>query len=93
MIFKKLKFTGHAIRQMFLRRISETDVKAVVSEGEVIKEYADDKPFPSMLLLGLVNNRPIHVVVACDEDNETGYVITTYEPDPGIWAEDFKRRK
>jgi hypothetical protein len=90
---KYLKFTGHAIRQMFLRQISDMDVRNVVNNGEVIKEYPDDKPLPSKLMLGFSEGRPIHVVLAYNAADETGYVITAYIPDTNLWTSDFKTRR
>jgi len=93
MDLKNLKFTGHAVRQMFSRGISNAEVRAVIEKGEAISEYSDDKPFPSKLLLGFSNGRPLHVVFAYDSEENTGYVITAYVPDKEIWSTDFKRRK
>jgi hypothetical protein len=88
-----LKFTGHAIRQMFIRRISDTDVRNVIQGGEIIMDYPDDKPLPSKLILGFSNGRPIHVVLAYDAANETGYVITAYVPDENLWNNNYKSRR
>ena len=88
-----LVFTGHAVRQMFTRRLSTTDVRSVIQQGEVIADYPDDIPFPSKLLLGFVVNAPVHVVIAYDEDLSTGYVVTAYRPDRGLWSDDFKTRR
>lgn len=93
MYCKNLVFTGHAIRQMFQRKITKDHVRKAVSDGKVIFDYSDDKPFPSMLILDIVQKRPIHVVLAHDEINETGYIITAYEPDLKLWTADYKRRK
>lgn len=93
MYCKYLNFTGHAIRQMFQRKITKNDVRKVVNHGEVIFEYPDDKPFPSMLILGFIEKKPVHVVLAYDSIKEMGYVITAYEPDSKLWKEDFKRRR
>ena len=92
MYCKHLIFTGHAIRQMFQRKITKDDVRKVINHGEVISDYPDDKPFPSTLILGFVEKRPVHVVLAYDNINETGYVVTTYVPDAKLWTENFKRR-
>jgi hypothetical protein len=67
------------------------NVEDILSNGEIIREYPDDKPFPSFLLLGYEGERPIHVLAA--RDSETCYVITVYEPDPEIWQKDFKIKK
>lgn len=89
---KQLKFSGYALRQMFARKISDDDVRTVIQYGVVITHNPDDTPFPSALMLGFVDNQPLHVVIGYDTENETGYVITAYYPDPGLWSKDFKMR-
>jgi predicted ribosome-associated RNA-binding protein Tma20 len=94
MNYQTLIFSGHAIKQMFQRRISRDQVKCVLADGEVIAAYPNDHPFPSYLLLGYVESqRPLHVVAAHDSDSETVYVITAYEPDSSIWNQDFRARR
>lgn len=44
-------------------------------------------------MLGFVDQRPIHVVVADNEAEAIRYVITTYEPDPSLWDNDYRKRK
>jgi len=77
---------------MFNRKISKDDVSHVIDHGEVIKEYPDDKPYPSKLVLGFPKKRPIHVVLAYNTENETLYIITAYLPDPILWTRDFKKK-
>jgi hypothetical protein len=91
---ESLRFTGHALRQMFARSVSVDEVKAVVENGEIIATYPDDRPYPSDLLLGLgLSKRPLHVVLAYNEDIRTAYVITAYVPDLTIWSDDYKSRR
>ena len=90
---QNLVFSRHAIQQMFLRRISKSDVQAVVTYGEVIEENPDDTPFPSYLLLDFVEGKPIHVVFSYDESTNTGYVVTAYIPEPEIWTNSFRTRR
>lgn len=52
----------HSFARMLERGISRRDVITAVMNGEVIKEYADDKPLPSMLILGWAGKDPLHVV-------------------------------
>jgi hypothetical protein len=78
---------------MFERGISTIEVRTVLESGEIIAGYPDDIPFPSYLLLGWVNLRPIHVIVAVDEGNYLCQVITAYIPDSEKWQEDFKARR
>lgn len=89
----KLVFRVHVIQRMFERGISHEDVRDVIENGEVIKEYLDDKPYPSRLILGKRGTRPLHVVAADNDEAQETIVITAYEPDPVIWEVDFKRKK
>jgi hypothetical protein len=60
---ERVVFSGHAVRRMFERGITTEPVLEVIAVGEIIAEYDDDTPHPSRLLSGIVNGRPIHVVV------------------------------
>lgn len=93
MKFKHIFFSGHAVQRMFEKQISKDDVDAVIADGEIIAEYPEDKPFPSYLMLGFRNLRPLHVVLAVDEDSQTCHIITVYPPDSSLWNEDFKIRR
>ena len=86
-------FSSHAIRQMFFRRISQEQVKSVIAYGEVIEETPDDEPFPSYLLLDMVQGLPIHVVIPQDIESQTCYVVTAYVPGFDLWRNDFRVRR
>jgi hypothetical protein len=89
----KLTFRVHAIQRMFERQISPEDIRSVVESGETIQKYPDDTPYPSRLILGWKQQRPIHVVVADNEADDEKIIVTVYEPDLAQWTDDFKRRK
>ncbi len=86
-------FSGHAVRQMFHRRIDQDEVLEVLRNGETIAEYPNDQPFPSRLLVGFSAGRPIHVVAGFDGSSGICYVITAYHPDRDLWDDGFKRRE
>jgi hypothetical protein len=89
----RLTFRLHAIQRMFERSITRDDVRYVIEQGEIIREYPDDTPYPSRLMLGWRSGRPLHVVAADNTaDNET-IIITAYEPKPDQWSADFRTRK
>ncbi len=90
---KDFFFSNHAVKQMFARNIGVEDVKSVIEIGEIIKDYPDDKPYPSCLVYGEVNNRPLHVVYSYIEQNNQIIIITAYEPGLDIWENNFKTRK
>ena len=81
----------HAVERMSQRKISEEDIEHIILNGEVIAKYPDDTPYPSEILLGWRNARPI--VVATDHVHRRKFVITAYIPDSNKWIEDFRRRK
>ncbi len=65
----------------------------MVQSGETIEEYLDDTPYPSRLVLGWRESRPLHVLVADNKIDCETIVITAYEPDPQRWDSDFKKRR
>ena len=86
-------FSEHVFKRMAERSFSPVTIKAVITNGTVIKEYPDDTPYPSRLILGYDGNRPIHVVSAYDHNDDIEYIITVYEPDTQLWTSDFTKRR
>ena len=92
MKYNKLHFNGHATVQMFKRGIRVEDIELVLETGEMIKEYPEDKPYPSFLLLAFIDKRPLHVVGSTDILGNC-YIITAYEPDAKLWNKKFTLKK
>jgi hypothetical protein len=90
---RTIRYAGHAVRQMFARSIRREDVVMVLRTGATIAEYPEDQPYPSRLLLGFVQGRPLHVVVGYDEATPTCFVVTAYIPDADTWESDWATRK
>lgn len=90
---EKIVFRTHAVQRMFERSISTEDVHHVLETGSVIAYYSDDRPYPSFLMLGWCEARPIHIVAAENTTAGETIVITVYEPDASQWTEDFRRRR
>lgn len=88
----KIAVTKHAKMRLEERGIHMDDIIMAIGKGEIIKEYKNDKPLPSCLILGKsVEDKPLHLVVSRDE--EFIYLITAYFPDSKQWEDDFKTRK
>lgn len=88
----KIVLTKHAKDRMIERCITINDIVNGISTGEIIKQYKDDKPLPSCLILGFsIDNKYIHIVVSHDSDYI--YLITAYYPNIDQWENDFKTRK
>ena len=91
-VIENFVVTQHALDRLLTRNISMSDVQKVIEEGEIIKQYEDDKPYPSCLILGLsIEGRMLHVVVSHNE--ESIYLITAYYPDLSIWNDNFKIKR
>ena len=88
----KIIWREHAQWRMAERSIEPDTVMAALAQGEVIRYYVDDKPYPSRLILHWTDGQPLHVVAAM-VDEETEIIITAYHPDPALWEPDFKRKR
>lgn len=89
----RVYFVEHAVLQMIERDILKEDVEAIIETGEIIDEYIYENSFPRELLLGWIDQRPLHVVVEHNMPENLTTVVTAYEPDPEIWRQDFRRRR
>jgi hypothetical protein len=88
-----LRYSRHALERMFQRGITPDIINCIVTEDNVIANYPDDQPYPSKLILGFANNRPIHIVIAIESGTGTRIVITVYQPDPLLWDETYSKRR
>jgi len=86
-----IKWTIHALKRIRERKILSDMVENTVLSGEIIKQYQDDKPFPSCLIFNSDYDEPLHVVVSTD--NEKLYIITAYCPTFDEWESDYKTRR
>jgi hypothetical protein len=89
----RVEWLNHSLQRMMERGMSIAAVKEVLSSGEVIEDYPDDSPYPSALILGWVENEPLHVVVAYDSLSQYCLVVTVYRPDLEHFGKDYKTRK
>jgi len=89
---EKISWKKHALVRMFERGISREEVKYVILNGEVIENYSEDYPFPSVLIAYVSNgHRPLHVVASYNDSH--CYVITAYEPDEKRFENNLKNRR
>ncbi len=88
----EFEFSRHAFRRVIERNISEREIREAGAKAEVIEDYPDDKYSPSALLLGFTAaGRPLHFQVSFAE-TDIVRVVTIYEPEPGEWIENRKRK-
>jgi hypothetical protein len=90
---EEIIYTGYAVTRMFERSIQTSDIRHVIESGEIISDYPNDIALHLAVYLGWARTRPLHVVVAFDEENKRCYVITCYIPEQSQWESDFKSRR
>ena len=86
----EILISHHARVRMFERNISTDDLITIISSGEIIEEYSDDEPCPSVLIMGFIDAVAYHTVIAICEDHIR--VITVYIPEQDKWIE-YRRRR
>jgi hypothetical protein len=86
-------YKQHAFIRMIQRKISKEEVLRALAEGETIRLYPDDTPYPSELILHWSGPRPLHVVVATNVARQEKIVVTVYEPNLNRWEDGFRRKK
>jgi len=89
----RVEWRKHALQKLAERVLAQDSVLAVLLTGEKIRDYLEDRPFPSALFLGYVEARPVHVVAAWDEAEERVFIITAYEPSADVFGPDYRTKK
>ena len=82
----------HAHVKMREREILVSEALRVIQDGEIVEFYPDARPYPSCLILGIVDSKPIHVVCALSPEG-IGFLVTAYIPSIEEWESDYRRRK
>lgn len=82
----------HILIRMRQRNITISDVLNCVKTGEIIEEYLNDYPYPSVLILGRTC-KDINLHLVCAEGQGKAWMITVYEPDTKEWFDNFKTRR
>jgi hypothetical protein len=75
---------------MIQRSISSMEIKSLILKSEIIENYPDDTPCPSVLLLAKKQHIPYHFVVANCGDHIK--IITVYSPNKDEWIDNRIRK-
>lgn len=89
----RIEWRKHVLQKLAERGLQRSAVTGVLLSGEHLRDYAEDRPFPSALFLGYVAGKPLHVVAACDEQTGQVFIITAYEPSLDIFEPDYRTKR
>jgi hypothetical protein len=89
---RQVNWRRHALERLLTRGLTRKAIFDVLLTGELIEDYSLDRPVPTCLILGWQQNRPIHVVIAVEDDQALA-IITVYEPDLEHFESDFRTRR
>ncbi len=91
--YSKLIFRLHALARMSQRCFEPDDIQSALESGVLVEDYPDDTPYPSILVMAWIEQRPVHIVAANNDTDKETIIITVYEPDSLKWHSGFTRRK
>lgn len=83
--------TAHARLRMAERGITTGAIEQAIFTGEIIEEYSDDEPCPSVLMGIETTDIMLHVVIGVCDDHLR--IITCYYPDDTHWITYNERRR
>ena len=86
------RLSQHATQQMDSRGRTLEAVQQTILEGEIIRHYPDEQPYPECLFLGYPGGPedPCYVVVA---SNDETVIVTVHNYDPAIYGADHRTRR
>ena len=86
-----VQVTQHALMRCRERNIKFDDIERCIMNGEIIEEYPEDYPYPSVLISCIDKDKALHIIAGLGEKEL--WIITAYYPDPNKWNNDYKTRK
>lgn len=85
--------TEHVFDKIRSIDMALAEFEELLSGGEVIEEHESEPGQLKELVLVIDWRRPLHVVMIVDSVRGEERIVTVYEPDPGRWSHDCRRRR
>ena len=83
----------HAFDKLHVIDCTLAELETALDSAEIIEERELDDGTAKELLLVVDWKRPLHVVVIVDDLRREERIVTVYEPLPGQWTADYRRRR
>lgn len=87
-------WSRHAIQELIADNLTRQQVESALRSCEIVEDYPTlHRPLPDCLILGwIMDEEPIHAVIAIDEQQSRILIVTVYRPNKE-WEHDWKTRK
>jgi hypothetical protein len=89
----RYKYASHVFDKLRALDLPLAEFQQLLGAGEVIAEAIDEPGQTRELILLIDWLEPLHLVIAVDDAHKEERLITVYEPDPGRWSPDLRRRR
>lgn len=91
---EKILWSVHVVKKLRIERLRKTRVEESLKTCELIEDYSQEgRPLPDCLVLGFIDEEPVHIVIAIDVDFDRILIVTVYRPMKERWENDWKTRK
>jgi len=75
------------------RNYSLEDVESIILQGDVIEISPNAKPLPKCLIMKKLNDEPVYVAIAYNDDTNYAYILTVHGHDPKKWSDPQTRKQ
>jgi len=83
----------HAYDKLWALDCTFCEFEAALERAVVIEESQLPRSSLKELVLTVEWTHPLHVVVVVDPIREEERIVTVYQPNPGLWSPDYRRRR
>jgi len=93
-INEKILWSFHAVQKLRIEELRKSQIEDAFKNCVLVEDYdVGARPLPDCLVLGFINEEPVHAVVALDEDFDRILIVTVYRPSAERWKDGWKKRK
>ena len=91
---EKILWSSHAVKKLRIEELRKSQIEDTLKDCDLVEDYhVVGRPLPDCLVLGFINDEPVHVVAALDEVFDRILIVTVYRPLAERWEDGWKKRK
>ncbi len=91
----KIKWSSHALAELTPEDLAVIDIELALRRADVIEDYPHSHRYlpDCLVLIFMPGNKPVHAVIAINENRDFILVVTVYVPNEEEWENDWRTRK